>query len=350
MKFKGMKRLLALSLALHLNLMADRVTTTDGSMLVGQILGMQDGNLTIETEFAGKLRIAHSRIAAISSEDTFSIRLEDNRTFNGVIVSRANGTLGLEEREMSFALNEIGQLWPEGEDDPLILSAQKTAQELLMKWKHSLGFDLAGSSGNAEDFGLGIRLDSTLANKMREYDFYLSYNNSSKKDVTTVDETKFGAEYDSRFFEELAWYAKTDLENDRLEDVDLRATTALGLKYSWLDNQTYKISVRAGAASRFEKLRSSGDDFSEPALDLGLEYRHRFRDTLAWESDLTYVPSISKFSDFLLSKDSALVIPLDKAMDWNLRSGLSGTYNSTPAEDKEELDLKYYLRLVYRFE
>ena len=117
-----------------------------------------------------------------------------------------------------------------------------------------------------------------------------------------------------------------------------------------LDNQTYKISVRAGAASRFEKLRSSGDDFSEPALDLGLEYRHRFRDTLAWESDLTHVPSISKFSDFLLSQDSALVIPLDKAMDWNLRSGLSGTYNSTPAEDKEELDLKYYLRLVYRFE
>ena len=65
---------------------------------------------------------------------------------------------------------------------------------------------------------------------------------------------------------------------------------------------------------------------------------------------MTYVPSISKFSDFLLSQDSALVIPLDKAMDWNLRSGLSGTYNSTPAEDKEELDLKYYLRLVYRFE
>ena len=61
-----------------------------------------------------------------------------------------------------------------------------------------------------------------------------------------MDETKFGAEYDSRFFEELAWYAKTDLENDRLEGVDLRATTALGLKYSWLDNQSYKISVRAG--------------------------------------------------------------------------------------------------------
>ena len=117
MKFKGMKRLLTLSLALHLNLMADRVTTTDGSVLVGQILGMQDGNLTIETEFAGNFE-SPIRESLRFREDTFSIRLEDNRTFNGVIVSRANGTLGLEEREMSFALNEIGQLWPEGEDDP----------------------------------------------------------------------------------------------------------------------------------------------------------------------------------------------------------------------------------------
>jgi putative salt-induced outer membrane protein YdiY len=348
--FNGMKHSILLALTLQASLIADQVITTDGSVLIGQILGMQDGNLTIKTEFAGKLRIAHPQIAKISSEDSFSIRLEDNRTYNGIIVSRDDRTLGLEQLATNFELKEIRQLWPDGEDDPLILSAQKTAQGLLLQWKHALGFDLAGSSGNTDDFGLGIRIDSTLANKMREYDFYLSYNNSTKKNVTTVDETKFGAEYDSRFFEELAWYAKTDLENDRLEDIDLRATTALGLKYSWLDNQSYKVSVRAGAASRYEKMRSSTDDFSEPALDLGLEYKHRFRETLAWESDLTYVPSVSKFSDFLLSQDSALVIPLDKTMDWNLRSGVSGTYNSTPALEKEELDLKYYLRLVYRFD
>ena len=50
-----------------------------------------------------------------------------------------------------------------------------------------------------------------------------------------MDETTFGVDYESRFFEELAWYAKTDLENDRLEEVDLRATATLGLKYSWIE-------------------------------------------------------------------------------------------------------------------
>ena len=48
-------------------------------------------------------------------------------------------------------------------------------------------------------------------------------------------------------FEELSWYAKTDLENDRLEDVDLRATAALGIKYSWMETSDYKTSVLKGS-------------------------------------------------------------------------------------------------------
>ena len=60
--------------------------------------------------------------------------------------------------------------------------------------------------------------------------------------------------------------------------------------------------------------------------------------------------SIKDLSHYLLSKDTALVIPLDKESDWNLRTGLDGTYNSTPAEKKKELDLKYYVRIIYRLD
>ena len=89
---------------------------------------------------------------------------------------------------------------------------------------------------------------------------------------------------------------------------------------------------------------------SEPALDFGLEYSRKIRSFLSLEGDLTYVPSVNDFADFLLSNDIALVVPLDKKENWNIRSGINGTYNSTPATDKDELDLKYYLRLVYRLD
>ena len=329
---------------------ADSVETSDGSIIQGEIMGMLDGNLTIQTAFAGKIKIPYTRIASIKSEREISIRLDDNRTFDGSIEKADDNLLTISGSDQSFEFSEIKHLWDADSTDPLILDAQKNSLAMLMKWKHAIGFDLTGASGNTDSFGLGIRLDSSYENKMRGYDFYLSYLNSTKRNVTIVDETTFGVDYESRFFEELAWYAKTDLENDRLEEVDLRATAALGLKYSWIEAQNYKTSIRGGAAFRFEELGSdSVKNLSEPALDFGLEHAQQLKKFLFLESDLSYIPNIDDFSDFLFRKDTALVLPLDKKEDWKIRSGLAGTYNSTPVPGKEEVDLKYYLRLVYDF-
>ena len=346
-----MRLILLVLFSIQLTVLADKVVIKDGSILIGTVLGAVDGNLTIETEFAGKLKIPVTRIASINSESEISLRLEDNRTFRNKVIPADNGRLGLQGNNLTFDFSQIRHLWAEESEDPLALMEQDAAKALLMKWTHSIGFDLTGSSGNTDDFGLGLRADSTYGNKFREYDLYLAYNKSSKEGVSVIDETKFGAEYDSKFRERLAWYAKTDLENDRLEKIDLRATVASGLKYFWIKNNSYDLSVRSGIAFRLEEYQSSSTSaLSEPALDFGLEYSHVFKDFISFESDLTYVPSVNDFTDFLLSNDFALVVPLDKEDNWNLRSGVNGTYNSTPVIGKEELDLKYYLRLVYKLQ
>ena len=118
---------------------------------------------------------------------------------------------------------------------------QEKAKLLVMSWKNSLGFDLTGASGNTENFGIGARLDSQYGNKLRKYDMYLSYNNSSKKDQTIVDETKLGLEYDSRF-EQLSGMPKQTLKMTDWKRLILRATTALGIKYSWIEEKSYKVS------------------------------------------------------------------------------------------------------------
>ncbi len=344
-----MKFILLFLVFLQCSLLADKVVIKDGSVLIGTVTEIEDGNLTLETDFAGNLRIPVSQISSINSESEISLRMEDNRTFNNKIIPADDGRIGLEGSDLSFDFMQIRHLWSGDAEDPLVLLEKKKSEALLMKWSHSLGFDFMGSSGNTDDFGLGLRADSTYGNKFREYDLYLAYNNSSKKDVTVVDETKFGVEYDSKFYERLAWYAKTDLENDRLEKIDLRATAAVGLKYFWIKNNSYDLSARSGIAFRLEEYQSSTNStLSEPALDFGLEYSHKIKDFISLESDLTYVPSVNDFTDFLLSNDFALVVPLDKEDNWNLRSGINGTYNSTPVQGKDELDLKYYIRLVYR--
>ncbi len=342
---------LFINLFLCLQLLGDEIITKDGSRIVGELVLFEDGNLTFKTSFAGKIKISTTEISSFSTENEISIRLEDNRTFESKIRMAKESTILIEDNQIEPTLDEVRHLWPSSNEDPLVVEIQKKAQALVMTWKNSLGFDFMGASGNTQNFGIGARIDSEYGNKIRGYDMYLSYNNSTKKDQVIVDETKLGIEYDSRFFEQLSWYAKTDFENDRLEEVDLRSTSALGIKYSWIDDQPYQLSFRSGLAFRFEDYSlASQKNVDEFAMDFGLEYSHNIKDFLSLESDTTIIPSFEDLSHYLLSNDTALVIPLDKESDWNLRTGLDGTYNSTPAQNKEELDLKYYMRIIYRLD
>ena len=332
-------------------LYADQIITNDGLVINGKLIFFEDGNLTFQTDFAGKIRISNKDIKSFSTDQEISIRLDDNRTFESKVLQAKDSKILIEQNQLNPKFSEVRHLWPSDNEDPLIIEMQKKAKLLVMSWKNSLGFDLMGASGNTDNFGIGARLDSEYGNKLRKYDMYLSYNNSSKKDQTIVDETKLGVEYDSKFFEQLSWYIKTDMENDRLEEIDLRATTALGIKYSWIEDRPYKISLRSGLAFRFEEYGlTNQENVDALAMDFGIEYAHLIKDSFILKSDVTIVPSVEKLSDYLISKDTALVIPLNKTSDWSLRTGLDGTFNSTPVKNKEELDLKYYMRIIYRLD
>ena len=171
-----MMRILLSLLLLQVSLLADKVIIKDGSVLIGTVTKIVDGNLTLVTDFAGNLRIPVSQISSINSESAISLRLDDNRTFNNKIIPADDERIGLEGNNLSFDFTQIRHLWSVGAEDPLVLVEQKKAEALLMKWSHSIGFDFTGSSGNTDDFGLGLRADSTYGNKFREYDLYLAYN------------------------------------------------------------------------------------------------------------------------------------------------------------------------------
>ena len=73
----------------------------------------------------------------------------------GLIEKRRNLDLTIRDSGQSFRFSEIKHLWDADSSDPLILAAQKNALAMQMKWKHAVGFDLTGASGNTDSFGLG---------------------------------------------------------------------------------------------------------------------------------------------------------------------------------------------------
>ena len=335
--------------ALH----ADRLETRDGSTIFGKIIGTTDGNLSFETTYSSLINIPLAEIVSLSSPQIISIRDDNNVTFSVQSLSIPQSPLNAATKNQSFSMgfDKVQHIWTEESNDPLLIEEEKKELELLMKWKSSLGFDLVGSSGNTDAIGIGFRLDSTYSNNFRELDLFLSYNNQSTNGKTDTDETKGGAEYDTLFRDQLAWYLRSDFEHDPVEQINLRLTGASGLKYDWVENLDYQLSTRLGTAVRYEdsSLKTVGDNI-DPAFDLGLEYSQTLMKSLFFESELTLLPKVDDFTDYLFNHDTALIFPILEENAWHIRSGLSGTFTSLPKEDAEKMDMKYYLRLTYLFE
>jgi len=340
------------SACLALPIWADRLETRQGSILYGTVVGIEDGNLTFNTEYAGQLTISTGFIKNLFSNTNIILRTDQNSTFYGQSVPGKDGELFLrnakESRQVSFS--EIEQLWPADEEDPVVMEQIAFEEAMRMKWENSLGFDLSGASGNTDNLGIGLRLDSIYANQISELDMYLAFVKVEQDGTTNSEETKYGAEYDSLFHESWAWYLKADFEHDPVEKLDIRFTGASGLKYDWLEGENYQISTRMGAAFRYERTsKSSSTTSEEPALDLGLDYSHNLKEFLSLESSLSLVPILDDFDDYVFQHDTALVLPIDLENQWQLRTGLAGTFDSTPTENLKKSDLRYYMRAVYQF-
>jgi putative salt-induced outer membrane protein YdiY len=334
-------------------LMADRLETKDGSIIYGTVIEAMDGNLSFQTTYLSNIEIPLSEIVSLSTSSNISIRDEENRTYFGQSIPSTNQNLTIQNKRKSERLDfvRVQHLWTESGQDPHLLAAETKKQELIMKWKSSVGFDLVGSSGNTDSLGAGLRLDSTFSNKISELDLFLSYNTQTTNGKTDTDETKGGAEYDALFHEKLAWYLRSDIEHDPIEQINLRSTGAVGLKYDWTETDYYQVSTRSGIAVRYEDstIRSVRDK-TEPAFDLGLEYTHLLYENILLESELTLLPTVDYLSDYLFNHDTALIFPLLPDNAWHIRSGLSGTYDSIPKNDSDKVDLKYYFRLNFDFQ
>ena len=334
-------------------LYADRAETRDGSILYGKIIGAKDGNLTLETDYAGLIHIPLKHLTSLSSSDSLSIRDENNETFSGQSIPLPKDQLNLlnQNKSHNLAFTEIQHLWISPSADPVFIEREKSELEKEMKWQNSIGFDWVGSSGNTDSNGLGIRLDSIYSNHLHELDLFLSYNTQTTNGQSDTDETKVGAEFDSLFSDRSAWYLRSDFEHDPIEKINLRNTSATGIKYDWINGENYNISIRVGTAYRYtestEKLIAKKSD---PAFDFGLEYNHLVSEQLALGSELSLIPKVNDLSDYLFNHDSSVTFPILEDSAWRLRSGLSGTYNSFPQDDSEKMDMKYYFRVVYDFQ
>ncbi len=330
---------------------ADIVTTVDGSRLVGTVEQIVDGRLVMLTEFAGRLEIDVSKLARISTDRSVNVELTGGETFYGALATTPEGATYVVDSgtgDHRFAPADISQLWGASAQSPRAIATQEKEQAEFEaarpKWTVSLEGGLTRREGNTNILTGRGRFDAKRTNKAGLLHLYLAGKYDEQDDIRTTNEYFAGVRYERQVGDSRFWYARSELEFDEFEDIDLRATAAVGLGRYWIKRPNRELKTSIGLGYRREMY---DDDRTEDdaVLDVGLDYRADIAPWAQFTHSASYSPDFQEIGNYRLTFDTALRIPFkNERLAWKV--GVRNEYNSRPQPGFDRLDNTYYTSIV----
>jgi len=323
---------------------ADSVRIKDGSMINGTIVSMDDQKLCIDTLFAGRIEVNVTTIAEVAANTKVHVHLKSGSTLFGTVAESAEGSIiQTEDGKMTVAFDRIAALWQDGAANPL---APQTAVPAGRKWNYAVAVDVRGKTGNTESFSGAATVKATLKGKGDRLNIYGRAHRARENSNNTAKEMIGGIDLESDIKDRHSWYARNELEKDEFEFLDLRATAALGYGYYFRKIDEQQLRGRIGLAYRHESWMD-GTSNSHPGLDVGLHHVRIFKSWAKMVNDITYTPSFSEWTNYVLTHASTLDISLAESDLWKLRLGIRHDYTSMPVgADIKHLDTTYFAGLA----
>ncbi len=334
--------LLAMTLLAALS-RADVIETKDGARLVGHVARIDDGKVYMDTSFAGTIVVAQSQIVSLSTDHPVAVRLESGHRYDGslataggvVQVATAAGTI-------TTPISGIAASWKAGEPDPATVKPQ-------YHWAYEASVNVTGSSGNHSQFGSAYGVTATLKREKDTLILFSNYNRQTSDGVQSANQLRAGADYSDNFSDRKSWYARDTAGFDRVKELSLYNTAAVGGGYDVIKDLHQTLTLRAGLAHRYEKYEDHvAPNVSAVGLDLELNHTLKLSNSLL-TTHIAMVPAFKKFSNFIINQETDFDVPLAKSR-WKVRLGFTNNYVSEPPPGIKKLDTTYFGSLVWDFD
>ncbi|MDP3069455.1 MAG: DUF481 domain-containing protein [Opitutaceae bacterium] len=319
---------------------ADVVETKNGAKIVGKVVKIADGTVSVDTAYAGTIGIKQSEVASISTDTPVAVRLDSGTRIDGKIAGSANGALQITggDGSISTTVGKVAASWAAGGKDPAVAALERG-------WAYEAAVDIAGKTGNKEQLGTGFSFRATLAGAQDTLQFYSAYDRQVSDGVKSADQFKAGVDYSNNFSGRKSWYVRDEAGFDRVKDIELYNVAAVGMGYDFIKEPKQTLTGRAGVSFRYAGYKNPRtEDVKSAGLDFGLAHRLQMENSVL-VNRLSYVPTFEDFSNFILTHESFLELPLTSTQ-WKLRMGVANDYNSKPGRGVERLDTTYFTRLV----
>jgi putative salt-induced outer membrane protein YdiY len=336
---------------------ADVIVTTNGSRLVGQIKSVDDGKLTLETDFAGDLTLAVEKIATIATDKPRHVQMEKQAQVTGTLTAVKNethlvGDAGKQPHAIQPAA--IRAMWKLDEDSPAVRTekAEQAAaiEARRLKWKVDLEAGVIGSEGNNRRVDANGKVRVEVKNDLFMAGAYLrgAYSQESGK---RTDQVLIGG-FDGEYYLTERWFAQgmLEFENSPFDDLKLRTTGTAGLGYFLFKEKDLEWKFTGGLGYEHKKYTDGTPTDSHAIANLGMKGRIALTPWLEYQHTTNYFPGLDSLDNFWIGMENAAVIPISADRSWKIKMGVNNKYLKHPASDAKRLDTRYFVNLVWTLE
>lgn len=324
---------LAFVLIIPGRLAADVITLGNGDRLSGRIISLEDGKLTLKTDYAGHIKIDVDKIADLAMEATSEVRLKSGEVLGGRITGLQDGNVLLEPETGG---GEVGLAWKE------VVSVNAPRP----RWKGSVTVGGSAQSGNTSTRTVSIGAEADRKTGRDRFGFRFLLNNAEENGELTARNAYCAAKYDYFLTRRFYLYYNLQLLRDEFQDLNLRTRTGPGAGFQIWEASRGSLLVEAGIAYIWEDHREFADSHY-PALRLGTEFRLQIFKFLSFSDRLSVYPSLEYAGEYTLRNESALSSPLGSG--WALRLANVWERNSDPPPGILKDDFTTTLGLQYSF-
>jgi len=318
----------------------DEIHLKNGDRLTGKINNLVGGKLVFNSDAAGKVTVNLADIQTFSSDEPIKVNLKDGTGLTQKIISAVPDRFTIEgtdtTKAQEFAVSDIESINPP-----------------IPRWTGDISAGLTITHGNTEtetvsasaNFAKRTEKDRTTVNA--DYAKGEQRDKDTGEDVVIEDWWRAKAKYDYFFSKKLYAYVDGRYEKDAVAELDRRVIVGLGAGYQWIESGDMNFSSELGLASLYEKFDNQTDSNSEISLQVGYNFDMMIRKNIKFVHDLTYYPSIDKFSDYFLTTTAGVRADLTETFFATFKTIFN--HDSTPAAGSHESDIKYFFGLGYRF-
>ena len=301
---------------------ADVVVVSNGDWLTGTVVTMGDGELLLETEYAGAVLVDWDEVRRVVLDEALPVLLSDGSE--------------VEIRELptlEIALTEVVAVAP--------------PPPAPIRWRGRVDFGWANASGNRNiDLGTLTAFAERVDPDRYRLSVLLDAAKGSSEGEETANRARAEGKYDRRAGGSNYRYYLAGLGYDRVRSIDSRLELGTGVGRTMIDEPGHLLMAEVGASYVRDDF-SEGETQSDAKVRVGEVWQRQLGGGTGMRQSLSLLAAADEWGDYTAEFVLALTHRLSEGLA--LTSRIVNSYDSRPAPGTERSDFTFATQLGVTF-